>query len=258
MVVQQEGGTFTTPAGYTVQSFSDATGAPGILECIPAGITVNAGAILTASTTTLITIDPSVTIQNVAPAESNNGDITYQWRRTGGSSATLTGDAATYTLNSDPSNYAATGVYYINRYAKDATCGFPWVAAAGTYTLSVIRDQQQDGCTFTPPPVAGTFADFPNAYSASTYVTLIDERDGKNYTVVKIANRWIMAQNLNYQKDLTWQADAKQPSTVTGHNPALIGHFWCPGGYSSTATSSTRESCEVWGGIVSVGDSHVV
>jgi uncharacterized protein (TIGR02145 family) len=110
---------------------------------------------------------------------------------------------------------------------------------------------QQGSCTFTQPPLAGTFAAFPSSYSASTFVTLIDERDSKNYTVVKIGTKWIMAQNLNYQKGLIWEANANSPSTVTGQNTALIGHFWCPGGYSSTTATSTRASCNVWGALYS-------
>jgi uncharacterized protein (TIGR02145 family) len=114
-------------------------------------------------------------------------------------------------------------------------------------------NQPQGGCTFMPPAVVGTFANFHNtsAYSSSTYVTLTDERDNKNYTVVKIGGRWIMAQNLNYQTGLTWQANSNSPSTVAGSNTLLIGSFWCPGGYSSFTATSTRTSCDVWGALYS-------
>jgi uncharacterized protein (TIGR02145 family) len=111
--------------------------------------------------------------------------------------------------------------------------------------------QQQGSCTFTQPPVVGTFAAFPSNYSASTFVTLTDERDGNNYTVVKIGSKWVMAQNLNYQINLTWQANSNMPNTGTGQNTALIGHFWCPGGYSSTTATSTQASCDVWGALYS-------
>jgi uncharacterized protein (TIGR02145 family) len=111
--------------------------------------------------------------------------------------------------------------------------------------------QLQGSCTFTQPPLVSTFAAFPTTYSASTFVTLMDERDGNNYTVVKIGGKWIMAQNLNYQKNLTWQANSNMPATGTGQNTALIGHFWCPGGYSSTTATSTRASCDVWGALYS-------
>jgi uncharacterized protein (TIGR02145 family) len=95
----------------------------------------------------------------------------------------------------------------------------------------------------------GTFAAFTD--NSSTYVTLTDERDGKVYPVVKIANRWIMARNLNYQEGLTWQANADQPSNTMGQNLDLIGHFWCPGGSSDETPTSTRASCDVWGAMYS-------
>jgi uncharacterized protein (TIGR02145 family) len=60
-----------------------------------------------------------------------------------------------------------------------------------------------------------------------------------------------MARNLNYQTGLTFQKYADSPSTATGSNTALIGHFWCPGGYSSPAAISTRASCDVWGALYS-------
>jgi uncharacterized protein (TIGR02145 family) len=115
-------------------------------------------------------------------------------------------------------------------------------------------NQPQGSCTFTQPPVVGTFANFheTGAYTSSTYVTLTDERDSKNYTVVKIGGRWIMGQNLNYQKGLTWQANSNSPSTGTGQNTALIGHFWCPGGDNGgTASTSTKASCDVYGALYS-------
>jgi uncharacterized protein (TIGR02145 family) len=110
-------------------------------------------------------------------------------------------------------------------------------------------NQSQGGCTFTQPPLAGTFANFPSTYSASTFVTLTDERDNNNYTVVKIGERWIMAQNLNYQKGLTWQEQASQPSSYLGQDLALIGHFWCPG--MNLWTTAARTVCDVWGALYS-------
>jgi uncharacterized protein (TIGR02145 family) len=117
----------------------------------------------------------------------------------------------------------------------------------------ILSDSRPQGsCTHTEPVVVGTFAAFPNNYSYSTYVSLIDVRDNKIYPVVKIGGRWIMARNLNYQKDLTWRTNSNSPSTTSGGGvTALIGNFWCPGGYSSTTTISTRASCDVWGALYS-------
>jgi uncharacterized protein (TIGR02145 family) len=215
---------------------------------------INAGAITTTSTTTWIGVNSKIMVEDYSTASGVSGTFTYLWLRTGtGGASTLTANGAvSYTINSG--DYATAGTYYFNRYAKDAACSTAaWIAATGTYTLVVIEgvNQLQGGCTFTPPPVVGTFASFDKDYSASTYVTLTDERDNNNYTVVKIGNRWIMAQNLNYQKDLIWQTNSNKPSTNTGRNTGLIGHFWCPGGYSSTSGTSTQGSCDVWGALYS-------
>jgi uncharacterized protein (TIGR02145 family) len=163
---------------------------------------------------------------------------------------------ATYTFSSDPvGNYGMVGTYSFNRYAKDATCSNAvYVAAAGTYTLIVEAggDSQPQGtdCTYTEPAVVGTFAAFPNNYSGGTYVSLTDERDNKNYPVVKIGGRWIMARNLNYQTGLTYQTNSNAPVTTSGGQvTALIGSFWCPG--TSSTTFSTLAACDVYGALYS-------
>jgi uncharacterized protein (TIGR02145 family) len=218
------------------------------------------GAITSGSATTMVSVNPEVTIGSASAAAGGSGNIIYQWRRTGTSSATLTGSNATYTLGSDASNYSNMGTYYFNRYAQAVGCSSAWAAAQGTYTLVVTASlgtaQPQGGCAYTELDAWGTFENFPSTYSAATYVSLTDARDGKNYPVVQIGGRWVMARNLNYQTGLTWQTRADQPSTVTGSDPALIGHFWCPGGYTSVAPyptvivpTSTLESCNVWGAL---------
>jgi uncharacterized protein (TIGR02145 family) len=220
---------------------------------------ISPGSITTETSTTNAGTAPSVTITSTGDASGGSGSLAYEWRRTGKSATTLNNsDATTYALDSDNTNYSTAGTYYFNRYAKDATCNTSWVAATGTYTLTVKGvNQPQGSCTFTQPAEVGTFASFSSTYSASTFVTLTDERDSKNYTVVKIGDRWIMAQNLNYQgvagtsSSLTWQANSNMPSTGEGSNTALIGHFWCPGGYSTSSPTSTRASCDVWGALYS-------
>jgi uncharacterized protein (TIGR02145 family) len=222
---------------------------------------ITAGTIESGSMTTDAVTNPNVTIGSDTDASGGSGSYTYLWLRTGTSSpATLTTDdnVTAYTITS--SDCPGAGTYYFNRYAKDKACVTAvWVAAYGTYTLTVPPppgvNQPQGSCTFTQPAVVGTFASFDKNYSASTYVTLTDERDFNNYTVVKIDGRWWMAQNLNYQgvegtsSSLTWQANATSPSTVSGSDTTLIGHFWCPG--TSGATFSNRASCDVWGALYS-------
>jgi uncharacterized protein (TIGR02145 family) len=152
-------------------------------------------------------------------------------------------NSSSYTISGTPS---VTGAYGYSLTA--AVGGCTSTAASGTIT---VTGQSQGRCTYTEPAVVGTFAAFNKNYSAATYVSLTDERDNKVYPVVKIGGRWIMARNLNYQTGLTWRANSTAPSTGSGQNTALIGNFWCPGGSSSTMSTSTRESCEVWGALYS-------
>jgi hypothetical protein len=211
-ITVESGGTFFLPCSYTMSSFTDATGAPGIISCpkptslsllassfaapVCAGTTVtltasaggaasysingtdwytsnvfevapvsnasytlyvktaagcsasvideaavavypafSPGTIATASTTTNTSTNPNVTIDNSMPATGGDGNITYEWRRSGTSGAVYTGTTATYTIGTD--DYSAPGTYHFNRYAHDSACSTTWVAAAGTYTLYV-------------------------------------------------------------------------------------------------------------------------
>jgi uncharacterized protein (TIGR02145 family) len=108
----------------------------GVTTAIGIHPAVVPGAIQTASATTTEGTAPAVTVNNVTAASGGSGNLTYVWRRTGTSSATLTGAAATYAINSDASNYSTAGTYYFNRYVKDNTCNTT-AAASGTYTLLV-------------------------------------------------------------------------------------------------------------------------
>jgi uncharacterized protein (TIGR02145 family) len=104
----------------------------------------------------------------------------------------------------------------------------------------------QGGCTFTQPPLVNTFSAFPAAYSASTFVSLIDERDLNIYTAVKIGGRWWMGQHLNYQAGLTYFDQHSKPNGTIGSNPALRGGFWCPSNSSGTVP---RYVCDYWGAL---------
>jgi hypothetical protein len=79
-------------------------------------------------------------VENAGDASGGSGSLAYEWRRTGKSATTLSNsDAPTYALGSETTNYSTAGIYYFNRYAKDATCtGYAAVAAYGTYTLGVL------------------------------------------------------------------------------------------------------------------------
>jgi hypothetical protein len=130
----------TASTTYTVQ-LTNAYGCVGAVSA-PAAITIysttiSPGAINTASAMAGVGTNPNVTIANTTAASGGSSNLTYQWRRSGTSSATLTGTGMTYDIGMDAANYTTFGTYYFNRYAKDATCNTAWVAATGTYTLIV-------------------------------------------------------------------------------------------------------------------------
>ena len=113
-----------------------------------------AGAITTASGTATTGNNPNITIGNSTAATGGDGTITYQWRRSGTSSATFNYNYSTYPLSNSATNYATTGTYYFKRYAHDGTCNTAWAAASGQYTLTVA---------IATPPTAGT-----NTYTCGT------------------------------------------------------------------------------------------
>jgi uncharacterized protein (TIGR02145 family) len=241
----------TASTSYTVQVRNahgcvSAVSAPATITVYPA---FTAGAISSGSTTALVSKSSAVTVTGTVAASGGDGDITYQWRRSGTGSATLTGSASSYALGSD-AVYSAAGTYIFKRYAHDATCNVDWVASSGAYYLEVLAGvvQPQGNCTYTEPAPVGTFENFHTtaAYTSSTYTSLVDARDGKIYPVVKINSRWWMARNLNYQVGLTYWDKHGSPNGTSGSNSALRGGFWCPSNSSSTIS---RTVCDYWGAL---------
>jgi uncharacterized protein (TIGR02145 family) len=220
----EAGSTLLLPCGYCISSFTDATGAPGIIKGIaPTGlssnITMSCNSEFTAATLT-------------ASGGTAGSGAVYEWG-TGnivGKNSLGTTAGNTYAVSpSAPTTY--------------------WVRLRGTGACSATVSE---GVTtaiwvYTEPEPVGNFETF--ADNASTYVTLTDARDGKVYPVVKIANRWIMARNLNYQEGLTWYANSAEPSTGSGSNKDLRSVFWCPGGNSSSTVTSNRAGCDAWGAL---------
>jgi uncharacterized protein (TIGR02145 family) len=107
-----------------------------------------AGTITTASKSTPEGTDPNVTIANTTAASGGDGNITYQWRRSGTSSATFSYDYPTYPINNSTTNYSTNGTYRFKRYAHDGVCNTAWVESTGQYTLNVTVP--------TPPGAAST------------------------------------------------------------------------------------------------------
>jgi hypothetical protein len=140
-------GNYTTAALTTTTSYSvtltDANGctsaaATGTITVYPA---FSAGSITTASATTTPDTAPANNPANATEASGGNGSITYEWRRTGTSSATLTNsNSSGYTISSAAANYSTAGTYYFTRYAKDGACNTSFTASNGQYTLTVTSD----------------------------------------------------------------------------------------------------------------------
>jgi hypothetical protein len=115
-----ESGTFTVPPGYTVQSFTDKTGAPGIFTCIPSA-TYN----LTVSATTYCA-GSSVTF---ALSNTTSGRTYWLYKGTEHvNTLTTTGGAATFT-----GAFAGAGTYTAQVIAEGGNCA---AAMTGTHNVS--------------------------------------------------------------------------------------------------------------------------
>ncbi|MDR1681194.1 MAG: hypothetical protein LBS12_05355 [Prevotellaceae bacterium] len=190
----------------------------------------------------LVAPNESFTISNLTAATAGSE---YRWLRDGEVIPGETGADYSGTLSE-------AGLHLFVRQARKAGFCNDWMSSNpyGVLVRTDVSFIDQGGCTFTQPEVVATFANFRNtlAYSSpATFVSLIDTRDYNSYAVVKIGTRWIMAQNLNYQWDLTFYTAAADPTNTSGYVPALIGTFWCPG----QGATATLASCNVWGALYS-------
>jgi uncharacterized protein (TIGR02145 family) len=89
-----------------------------------------------------------------------------------------------------------------------------------------------------------------NDARVSGMATLHPTEGRKYYNIVRMPdNKWWFADNVNFQKDLTWEASADSPFTTTTNGVPGIGHFWCPGGSSGAVATSNRAGCNLWGAL---------
>jgi hypothetical protein len=179
------GGEWQSASATTVTVKSDTTfivKARSVLGCESAAATATvaiyaaftAGSITAASGATMAGVSPSATVTNATVASGGDDNITYEWRRSGTSSATLTGSAASYSIGNDAANYATVGTYYIKRYAHDSACNTSWVESDGQYTLTVAP--------FVPPSYAAsaqtwTFGSSPLVWSDAIQIPECNKSD---------------------------------------------------------------------------------
>jgi uncharacterized protein (TIGR02145 family) len=245
--------TNTFGPGTCIESITDLTDNPAGIVPAPPSIAWSSGGdasqnVLIGNAVTPI-IFTTAGATSVTPADLPDG-VSGAW------------SSPDYVVSGTPSG---TGTYNYTLTATNA--GGCSATVSGTITVLPPGANQPEGsCTFTQPELIGTFANFPATYSASTFVTLQDERDRNNYTVVKMPDgKWWMAQNLNYQGttqgsgtfELVWNQNSNQANgkafTTTGAATLAIGSFWCPAGNgSNVATSSAnRAGCTLYGALYS-------
>jgi hypothetical protein len=130
--------TATTTYTVTVRNAHGNTSAVSNTGTITVYPALTAGSITTATGYALQGLKSGITIANSVAASGGSGNITYQWRRSGTSSATLTDDVAAYPVGNDASNYTDVGTYTFKRYARDGACNADWEVSTGQYTLTVF------------------------------------------------------------------------------------------------------------------------
>jgi uncharacterized protein (TIGR02145 family) len=171
----------------------------------------------------------------IASTVDASGASTYQWLENG---QLISGASApTYIV---PNNKAA-GLYTYIRQSKSADCS-EW-QSSNVFTVTVYA------CSFT----AGT--------ATSATATFTDPRDGKRYkTVVMPDGKTWFAQNLNYTKDLTYNAYSYEANgkqfTLNGNGTPAIGSYWCPpprywvnGSATSPVASGSEADCRTYGAL---------
>jgi uncharacterized protein (TIGR02145 family) len=169
----------------------------------------------------------SGTSYTIASTVDASGASTYQWLENG-RVITDNATAANYTV---PNN-KTVGIYTYIRQAKSADCS-EW-QSSNEFTVTVFN------CTFSAGTKTGATA------------TFTDARDGKQYkTVVMPDGRTWFAQNLNYTKDLTFNAYAREANGklyLEDNGVVAVGSYWCPG-IAGGSYSGDQNTCNIYGAL---------
>jgi uncharacterized protein (TIGR02145 family) len=176
---------------------------------------------------TSATATPYQIVQVAAPSDAN---ATFQWKKDGEDI-----EGATLAYLELPTNLTV-GKYTYIRYAKKPDC--PDAVASNAFTVEVL-----------------TCGDIKSGDPVGTKGTFKDSRDNRMYKVVKMPDTKVwMAENLNYQKDLKFNAKAEEAKgelfTAAGSGAPAIGSFWCPqlAGTAGSVTVS-QNTCSVYGAL---------
>jgi uncharacterized protein (TIGR02145 family) len=172
------------------------------------------------------------TAYTIASTVDASGASTYQWLENGQLISGAT--AATYTVTGK-----GAGLYAYIRQAKSADCS-EW-QSSNEFVVTVFD------CSFT-------------ATTVTTGTIFVDPRDGKRYKTVKMPDgkTWF-AQNLNYTKDLTYNAYSYEANgksfTSEANGVPAIGSYWCSplcwvnGAATTTVASGDEVDCSTYGAL---------
>jgi uncharacterized protein (TIGR02145 family) len=165
----------------------------------------------------------------IASTVDASGASTYQWLENG--AIISSASAANYTV---PANKAVGNYTYI-RQAKSAECN-EW-QSSNEFVVMVFS------CSFTAGTETGATA------------TFTDPRDGKTYkTVVMPDGKTWFAQNLNYTKDLTYNAygyEANGKPYPSENGVSAIGSYWCPVPMKVSEEKGSEFDCRMLGALYS-------
>ena len=246
-----------TGASYTITPTASATyyvraeGSCGTTTC--RSVTVNV-------------LPPTLTVKTSAiqAAEGYNITFTAEGFPAGGvytwSAATSTGDnTAAAVIGSASTNGVVS-----------STDNRPLLRATATYSVggggAGCRSTNNNNTILTTCPYTGSDLVVGSCYQASGgaqnwraaindsrisgTATLNPTEGRKYYNIVRMPdNKWWFAENVNFQKDLTWETRADSPFTTTTNGVPGIGHFLCPGGSGNTVATSNRAGCNLWGAL---------
>jgi uncharacterized protein (TIGR02145 family) len=177
----KSGNTFLLPCDYTLTSFTDATGAPGIMNCVPMIGNIDFIASFASKNQQVSFVVSS------EPNTPNPALITYSWSAPDFSPATYEGTTFTSTAPETPGMYSIT----LTAHAEDYYCD-----------LVKVKNVEVEDCT--APGSTVNFTEFYPCSNATTgdYWFLTDERESNNiqtYKVKKMADGKIwMVQDLKF------------------------------------------------------------